>query len=71
MLSFLSSPTAGFNPFILSPNKSQTNFTYPKSDSIIYRKEVFLKCPVCLAEVLSPIRPSGCFHIFYLYCIGK
>ena len=71
MLSFLSRSTPGSNPFIFSPNKSQTNFKYPKPDSIIYRKEVFVRCPICLAVVLSPIRPRGCFHIFCLYCLCK
>ena len=62
MLSFLSRSTPGSNLFIFSPNKSQTNFTYPKPDSIIYRKEVLVRFPICLAEVLS---------YFLLYCLCK
>ena len=70
MLSFLSKPSSGSNPFAFSSKLNQ-KFIYPKEDSIIYKEEKLVRCPICLASVLSPVRLNCCFHIYCKICIEK
>ena len=71
MLCFLTKISSGFNPFLFQNSKASNNYIYPKADSIIYKEEKLVRCPICLGESLYPARPNSCRHIFCLYCIDK
>lgn len=30
-----------------------------------------MRCPICLKQVMSPINPNNCRHIFCKYCLKK
>ena len=70
MLNFLCQTTPGSNPFLLYKNINEPTYRYPNSNSVIYKNYKLVRCPICLGEVLSPVHPNPCKHIFCRYCIG-
>ena len=71
MLNFLTKSTPGSNPFIHEYKYEKIKYIYPKEDSIIYKEDPLIRCPICLGEALYPVRPNNCYHIYCLYCIDK
>ncbi len=46
-------------------------FIDPKSNSFIYLEERIFRCPICLQEVMTPIKPNNCRHVFCRICLTK
>lgn len=44
-------------------------FIDPKFNSIIYRKQKIIRCPICFHEVMSPKKSNNCRHVFCKFCL--
>ena len=71
MISLLTKITPGSNPFQNYSEVSSKKYIYPKFDSIIYKKFKFVRCPICLGNVMTAVHPNACKHIFCKFCIEK
>ena len=57
------------NPFQTEYFKPIKNYAYPKNGK--YKEEKIVRCPICLGNVMTQVRPDRCRHIFCLYCLLK
>ena len=57
------------NPFQKEVLRVSNNYSYPKDDN--YFEENIIRCPICLGNVMTPVRPKECSHIFCLLCFLK